>query len=64
MKFGDYRGVILYMQKDKFSPEQLRAWEQHYGIKLKQFYAVDSEQYMVTPLEPELGEKNLDVHKS
>lgn len=64
MKFGDYKGIILYMQKDRFSPEQIRAWEEHYGIKLKRLYATDTRQYVLTRQECELGKKSLGGYKT
>jgi hypothetical protein len=41
--------VVLYMQKKKFTPKEIKAWRDFYKIKkVKQYYATDVKNYIIT----------------
>jgi len=45
IKVASWKGIILYLKESPFTSEEKANWEEHYGMKLKQFKAEDMDRY-------------------
>jgi hypothetical protein len=47
IRFGSWKGVVLYAKETPFTAAEKGNWEKHYGMKLKQFCAGDIDRYVL-----------------